>query len=248
MRKKQIVGNWKMQKSLSDVKSFFADFDGNSFNFTPWIAPQALHITTCIQLAKKVSIGAQNSATENTGAFTGENSPASIKDLGAEFVLIGHSERRSLFHEDPETLKNKILKAQENKLTVIFCIGEKLEEREQNKTFEVLESQITGSLKGLSLDPESFLLAYEPVWAIGTGKTATAQQAAEAHSFCRKTLENLIGNDAQKVKILYGGSVKPSNVESLLSLDEIDGALVGGASLEASDFQQLCECAASKNG
>ncbi|TGD45822.1 triose-phosphate isomerase [Halobacteriovorax sp. Y22] len=236
-RTKYIVGNWKMNQNTQDVIAFFDAIDSTKLRHEAWIAPQAIHIPICLQNTDDFKIGAQNCATENSGAFTGEISPASLKDIGAEFVIIGHSERRSIFKEADQTLNKKTKLALENDLFVIFCIGETLEEREAGKVEEVLATQLAQGLAGVS--SEKIIIAYEPVWAIGTGVTASPEQAQEAHAFIRQYINENLSLDGEKTSILYGGSVKPANVEDLLSCKDIDGGLVGGAALKADSYLGL---------
>ncbi len=237
-----IVGNWKMNMTLHEISNFFIEMSKMKFELKckAWVAPQALHIPILKEIAfttGSIQIGAQNCSEHDSGAYTGEISPVALADIGAEFVIIGHSERRTLYKEGNELLNKKVLNALKHNLKVIYCVGETLEEREQNKTFAVLEEQIREGLKNLPAEKASQLLvAYEPVWAIGTGKVATAEQAEEAHAFIRSKLVHA----ANDTVILYGGSVKPDNIDSLLAKENIDGALVGGASLKASDFRALC--------
>ncbi|POB14030.1 triose-phosphate isomerase [Halobacteriovorax sp. DA5] len=236
-RTKYIVGNWKMNQNTEDVIAFFDAIDSAKLRHEAWIAPQAIHIPICLQNTDDFKIGAQNCATENSGAFTGEISPASLKDIGAHFVIIGHSERRSIYNEDDATLNAKAKIALANDLTVIFCIGETLEQREAGKVEEVLAEQLS---KGLAdIDSENVIIAYEPVWAIGTGVTATPEQAQETHAYIRQYINDNLSIDGNKTSILYGGSVKPSNVEDLLSCKDIDGGLVGGAALQADSYMGL---------
>ncbi len=241
-REYHIVGNWKMNQTLQQMSDFFIDMTKIKMAITcrAWIAPQAIHISMLKEMAfttGAIQIGAQNCSEHDAGAFTGEISALSLADIGVEFVIIGHSERRTLFNEGDELLNKKVLNALKNDLKVIFCVGETLEERAANKTFEVLERQMKIGLLNIPEDKAHLLLlAYEPVWAIGTGVTATVEQAEEAHSFLRSQLIN----HKEETIILYGGSVKPDNIDSLLRKPNIDGALVGGASLKAQDFKQLC--------
>ncbi len=247
---KFVVGNWKMNQNLEDIKKFFMGVDKLKFDLKceAWIAPQSVHIPILKDLAfslGKIKIGAQNCSEHDNGAFTGEVSASTLSDMGVDFVIIGHSERRTIYKETDSTINLKIKKALEKGLTVIFCIGETLAEREANQTFSVLKKQITEGLKGIAIS-DSLLVAYEPVWAIGTGKTATPEQAEEAHAFVRAELKKLWGPDGAQIPLLYGGSVKPSNFAELLMKPNIDGGLVGGASLKAEDFSGLC-IAASQN-
>lgn len=247
MKKREIhiVGNWKMNQTLHEISDFFIEMSKMKMELKckAWIAPQALHIPILKEIAfttGSIQIGAQNCCEFDSGAFTGEISPLALADIGAEFVIIGHSERRTIYKEDNELLNKKVLAALKHNLKVIYCVGETLAEREADQTFAVLEKQMLVGLKNIPADKAHLLLiAYEPVWAIGTGKTATAEQAEEAHAFIRGKL----AVNSESTVILYGGSVKPDNIDSLLSKENIDGALVGGASLKASDFRQLCSSA-----
>ncbi len=248
-RKFHIVGNWKMNQTLKEIETFFSSIDQASvkkLNCEAWVAPQALHLSKVLELSQvsgSFQVGAQNINQKDFGAFTGENSPASLKEIGATFTLVGHSERRAIYGENDDLLNQKTLKALEYDLTVIFCVGETLEERESNSTKKVIANQLVEGLKSL-LKPQlnNVIVAYEPVWAIGTGKTATPEQAQAVHQDIRQELSQL-GFDPEKIIILYGGSVKPGNIEGLLSQNDIDGALVGGASLKPQSFLQLCQAA-----
>ena len=192
-----------------------------------------------------IKLGAQNLFWEDKGAYTGEVSPLMIRDLDCEYVIIGHSERREYFKESDEIVNKKIKAALRNKLKAIVCVGESLKEREEYKTMQVIESQIKKGLQGLSLsEAKELIIAYEPVWAIGTGRNATPAQANEVHTYIRKLVSQIFNEGiASNIKILYGGSVKPSNSAELMSEKEIDGALVGGASLEAESFAQIVRSA-----
>lgn len=244
-REIHIVGNWKMNQSLHEISNFFIDMTKMKMELKckAWIAPQAIHIPILKEIAfttGQIQIGAQNCSHADSGAFTGEISPASLADMGVEFVIIGHSERRTIFGEDNEILNQKVLAALKHNLKVIYCVGETLSEREANTTFKVIEEQLVVGLKNLPADKAHLLMiAYEPVWAIGTGKVASAEQAEEVHAFIRGKLTQ----NAEKTIILYGGSVKPDNIDSLLRKENIDGALVGGASLKSQDFKALCTSA-----
>lgn len=240
-----IVGNWKMNQSLHEISNFFIEMSKMKMELKckAWIAPQSIHIPILKEIAfttGSIQVGVQNCCEHDSGAYTGEISPAALADMGVEFVIIGHSERRTLYNENNELLNQKVLAALKHHLKVIYCVGETLIEREENRTFSILEEQIRIGLKDLPADKAHLLLiAYEPVWAIGTGKTASSEQAEEAHAFIRSQLTQL----ADKTVILYGGSVKPDNIDSLLRKPNIDGALVGGASLKAQDFRALCSSA-----
>lgn len=242
--KTYIIGNWKMNQSLDDLTGFFNTLKEISVpkgNF--WISPQLIHIPKALELTKdtQFTIGAQNSSQHDFGAFTGETSVESLKELGAHFSLVGHSERRSLYGETNITVNQKTKKLLERGLLPIVCIGESLEERESGKTLEIVLSQVKEGLTGIDLkSSDDLILAYEPVWAIGTGKTASPAQAEEVHAAIRSTLEELYGDLGNSISILYGGSVKPTNVTELLNQTNINGGLVGGASLKADSFAALC--------
>ncbi len=232
---KLIVGNWKMNQKVADILAFFAELPKN---VEGWIAPQALHIPLSMSLSSKILIGAQNCAPKLSGALTGEISAEALKDLGAHFVIIGHSERRQIYKETHEELVEKAQVALAQGLKVIFCVGETLEERESGKTMEIVKKQLQIQKVPASFD---LIIAYEPVWAIGTGKVASPEQAQEVHAFIRQELKTLFPALGDRMRILYGGSVKPDNVASLMAQNDIDGALVGGASLKAKDFLALCQ-------
>jgi triosephosphate isomerase len=188
-----------------------------------------------------IRLAAQNLFWEEKGAFTGEISPLMLKEVGCHYVILGHSERRQFFGEADEAVNRKVKAALGQDLKVIFCIGETLKEREEGKTFSVIERQVAGGLKDVgSKEMKSIVLAYEPIWAIGTGKTATPQQAEEVHRFIRERLERLFSREiAEGVRIQYGGSVTPENIKGLMSQENIDGALVGGASLKSDTFSKI---------
>ncbi|AKI98206.1 triose-phosphate isomerase [Kosmotoga pacifica] len=195
-----------------------------------------LPVVTDVLKDTEIGVGAQNIYPKESGAFTGEISVLMLKDLGVNYVIVGHSERRHIFGETDELINEKVRFVLENALTPIFCIGETLEERESGRTFEVLESQVVKGLKGVELeDILKVIVAYEPVWAIGTGKVATPEQADEAMGFVRQLIGKLYGwQIAEQIRILYGGSIKPENFDSLIKMENIDGGLVGGASLKES--------------
>ncbi|TVR74781.1 MAG: triose-phosphate isomerase [Marinilabiliales bacterium] len=244
MRKKIVAGNWKMNTSLNEGTGLAKDVASNAATGLPEgvsliIAPPFTHLMTIREiLPAGIGLSAQNCASENSGAFTGEVSAAMIASAGAEYVIIGHSERRSLFNETDEELNRKVSIALENNLKPIFCCGENLEERDKNIHKDVVKKQIVSGLKGISRDDFSdIIIAYEPVWAIGTGKTATPEQAQEMHLFIRNLLRELYDESAaDQAVILYGGSCKPSNAKEIFSKEDVDGGLIGGASLKAEDF------------
>jgi triosephosphate isomerase (TIM) len=247
-----IVGNWKMNQNLEDIKKFFIELDKQKDNLQAchaWIAPQSIHLPILKDLAftlGQVKIGAQNCCEEEKGAYTGETSPSSLKDLGAHFVILGHSERRSIYKESNQLINKKVLKASNLLNQIILCVGETLDERENDKTNDVIKNQVVSCLQDYPADSlDKIIIAYEPVWAIGTGKTATPEQANEVHLFIKSVLNDIYPENKLDIPILYGGSVKPTNVHELLSQNSIDGALVGGASLNPSDYISLCTGAIS---
>ncbi|MFH1753444.1 MAG: triose-phosphate isomerase [Candidatus Omnitrophota bacterium] len=241
-----IAGNWKMNKTIGEaielangLKRELYEVSGLDIVIcTPFTA---LSEVAEVTINSNIALGGQNLFWEAKGAYTGEVSADMLKDAGCEYVIIGHSERRKYFGETNETVNKKISAALKAGLLPIVCVGEVLEEREAGKTFDVVRDHVENSLKDLSKDDmQKITLAYEPVWAIGTGKTATPEQAEEVHGFIRGLLEKLWGKDtAEAVRIQYGGSVTPENVEGLMSKENIDGALVGGASLKIESFSEM---------
>jgi len=251
MREIHIVGNWKMNQTLESIQSFMIEMTKMKMELRchAWVAPQFIHFPIVKELAfttGAIKVGVHNCASQEEGAFTGEVSCRALQDMGADFVIIGHSERRQIFGESHSELQAKVKQALKHGLKIIFCVGETLLEREANKTFEVVEAQLFHGLfnsQATQFTSEEFaniMIAYEPVWAIGTGKTATAEQAEEVHAFIRANIQMAHGYNAESTIILYGGSVKPENVHEILHRPNIDGALVGGASLKPQDFKQLC--------
>jgi triosephosphate isomerase len=237
-----IAANWKMNKTLAETREFLRSFvpavkevaDVDIIVAPPFtsLAAAADEIgDTNIQLA------AQDIFWEEKGAYTGEISPLMLLDAGCKHVIIGHSERRQYFSEEDFIVNRKIKAAKKAGLGVIFCVGESLEEREAGKTFDVIKREVEIGLA--EIDPENLVVAYEPIWAIGTGKTATNEQAQEVHAYIRKILGNLYGNKAENIRILYGGSVTPDNVDSLMACKDVNGALVGGASLKPESFAKI---------
>ena len=246
MRKPLIAGNWKMYKTSDQAVKLSAGLKGSLKDFTAAdvvLCPPFTVLNTVYNVINDtdIQLGAQDLFWEKEGAFTGEISPIMLKDCGCEFVIIGHSERRKYFHETDETINKKIKASLEVGLKPIVCVGETLEEREADKTIEVIKTQLTGCFAGLNIeDMLNVTIAYEPVWAIGTGKNATAAQAEEVHKFIRTWIvEKFSQGVANTVRILYGGSVKPANTKELMSQEDVDGALVGGASLEVSSFTDI---------
>lgn len=242
MRMPFIAGNWKMYKSGEEVKAFAKEFKEIYVKSDVRVAVCApyIHLPYLVEAFKGtgIMVGAQNMFYEDEGAFTGEVSGKMLKDLGVDVCIIGHSERRQYFSETDESVNKKLHSAYENQLIPILCVGEVLEERDSGKEFIVVESQVKGALEGLSSEQVSKLvIAYEPVWAIGTGRTAGPDQADEMCGYIRKVLEELYDEAvADEVTIQYGGSVKPENATELMNMYEIDGALVGGASLKPESF------------
>ena len=249
MRKKIVAGNWKMNMSLQEGIDLANEVNESLLNDAA--ACEVVICTPFIHLASVsgiidynvLKLGAENCADKAKGAYTGEVSAEMVKSTGAEYVILGHSERRAYYAETPEILKEKVKLALANGLKVIFCIGEVLEEREAGKQNAVVEAQLSGSLFDLTAEEfANIVLAYEPVWAIGTGKTATADQAEEMHAFIRKTIAAKFGNEtAEATTILYGGSCKPSNAKELFAKPDVDGGLIGGASLKAEDFKGIVD-------
>ena len=246
-RRPLIAANWKMYKTVGEARGYLQEFLPNVAGINDRdivIAPPFTALSeACSQTSAypNVKIAAQNMYFEDEGAYTGEISPKMIKDIGAHYVILGHSERRHIFHEDDDLIGKKVKAAQKNGLTPILCIGETLEQREANHTEDVLARQLDGGLRFLDKDKATQLvIAYEPVWAIGTGKTATPELAQEAHTTIRDWLaKKFTSTIAENLRILYGGSVKPANVAGLMAQPDIDGALVGGASLEAESFEKI---------
>ena len=246
MRKIIIAGNWKMYKTLKDGQELVVSLRRELFqieNVEIVVCPPYTLIAYLADALEtsNIAVGAQDVYWQEEGAFTGEVSPVMLKDAGCLYVIIGHSERRQYFGETNETVNRKIKAVLKIGLTPIVCVGEVLKEREEGKTFKVLEDQIQNGLLGLDAEEaQKIIIAYEPVWAIGTGKTATAAQAQEAHKYIRELFKKMFGQEvADGIRIQYGGSVKPENAAELISQPDVDGALVGGASLKADSFVQI---------
>lgn len=250
MRKPIIAGNWKMYKSFDEAVSFVdsvLDKIPSSEKVDAVICAPALYLPTLVQVASEsdLAIGAQNMHYENEGAFTGEISPSQLASIKADYVILGHSERREYFNETDEAINKKVKAALAHNIVPIICCGETLEEREAGTTEKIVAAQITAALEGFTAqEVEHMVIAYEPIWAIGTGKTATADDANQVCGAIRSVVENLYNAEtAQAIRIQYGGSVKPENIVELLSKEHIDGALVGGASLQAESYLKLLEAA-----
>jgi triosephosphate isomerase len=246
MRNKFIAGNWKMNyttKQTRDLLASLLDATSSVSKATMMVAPPftSLNVAATLLQGKRIEIGAQNCFWEDQGAFTGEISAAMLKDIGCDYVILGHSERRQYFNETDEHVNRKINAALRHDLLPIVCVGETLEQREAGATLQIVEQQVRQSLKGfMSNQAEKFTIAYEPVWAIGTGRAATPHDAVEVHAMIRSTLANLFdSNTAQAIRIQYGGSVNAENIENFIREEEIDGALVGGASLKADSFAKI---------
>lgn len=250
MRTIFIAGNWKMNLDRAEgvaLAGGVAQQIGSAADVEVAVCPPFPYLQAVLAAVEgsAVGVGAQNMHQEASGAFTGEVAGPMLKDIGCKYVILGHSERRQYFHETDEVVNGKLQAALSIGLTPIVCVGESLEQREAGQTGDVIQTQFRGSFAGIS--PEEMLrtvIAYEPVWAIGTGKTATPEQAEEVHSDLRGLMENVYNSEvAQKVRIQYGGSVKPGNAGELLSQPNIDGALVGGASLKVDDFLAIVNAA-----
>ncbi|WP_202079152.1 triose-phosphate isomerase [Caldalkalibacillus salinus] len=248
MRKPIIAGNWKMHKTVEEGKHFINEIDGlvpNEADIDTVICAPFVHLPVLVDLVKEkpVAIGAQNMHFEEQGAFTGEVSPTMLKDLGVDYVILGHSERRQYFNDTDQTVNKKTKAAHQYGLVPIVCVGENLDQREGNQTKDVVKEQVTLAFDGLSAEQASqTVIAYEPVWAIGTGKSSSAEDANEVITYIRSVVSDQFGSEvADKVRIQYGGSVKPENIKEYMGQSDIDGALVGGASLKGDSFLQLLE-------
>ena len=246
MRKPIIAGNWKLNKTIHEAQQLASQLVENLCNVEDReivIAPVFTALSTVAEAIKAspIQLAAQNCYPATSGAFTGEVSPTFLQDAGCRYVIIGHSERRQLLQETDLLINQKLHSAIDIGLKPILCIGETLQEREEGEMLKVLGQQIKGGLAGLTSEQmATVVIAYEPIWAIGTGKTATSEQAQEAHAFIRGLLQELFNSTtAEQTRILYGGSVKPDNVDNLMAQKDIDGALVGGASLKAEDFIRI---------
>jgi len=249
MRKLLIAGNWKMYLTFEEaltLASSIAEYSRGIDSVDVAIFPSAVYLNSISDNLKQsnIYVGVQNLHPEEEGAFTGEISAKMVLTSGGNMVILGHSERRHIFGESNEFICAKVKRALYSGLTPVLCIGEKLGQRDAGQTEDVLDSQLSGSLEGAALTaPNDLILAYEPVWAIGTGRNATPEQAQEAQAFVRDWLSTRCGDMAEKMRILYGGSVKPNNAVSLLSQPDVDGALVGGASLKKESFCEIIKVA-----
>jgi len=250
MKKNMIAGNWKMnmlrheaRELTENIISGVADVE---HDLDILLAPPftALDIVGGLIEGTRLKLSSQNVFWEDRGAFTGEISPAMLLDAGCEWAIIGHSERRGILGETDAIVKKKLNASLADSLKVIVCVGETLEEREQEKTIKIVQSQVKSALTDLELnDYSEFVLAYEPVWAIGTGKNATPEQAEQVHSAIREITGSIFGQESELIRIIYGGSVKPDNIKELLEMENIDGALIGGAGLNADSFVKIVKIA-----
>ena len=251
MRKKIIAGNWKMNKTRDEALQFVYAVSEKLPHIdevdSVVCAPFPLLRTLCKRQGDNLRVGAQNMHYADSGAYTGEISADMLTTLGVTYVIIGHSERRAMFNETDETVNLKVKKAFEKGLIPILCVGETLEQREKGQEKQVVKAQLEKNLEGLNKnDIEHLVIAYEPIWAIGTGRTASAAQAEEMCAYVREVVKDLYGTAADKMRVQYGGSVKVDNIKEILSMPNIDGALVGGASLKADDFVKLVEAGVGK--
>ena len=246
IRRPLIAGNWKMYKTCSEavatadrLKHLVKDVSKVDMMIAPSFT--SLSLVSEILSGSNIHLGAQNLSWHAEGAYTGEISAGMVKSTGCDHVILGHSERRQYFQETDESVNKRIVAAIKEGLVPVFCVGETENEREKNITFSVLDKQVTTGLQNIALeDLATLVIAYEPVWAIGTGKTASTEQAQEVHQFLRSLLEKSYGSDfAESIRILYGGSVKPANIAELMSMPDVDGGLVGGASLDAETFSKI---------
>jgi triosephosphate isomerase len=245
MRKPFIAGNWKMNKTISEAKelvSSLKELVKDVKDVEVGVCPPDIDLPDVVEIAKdsNIKVGGQNMHWEENGAYTGDVSPVMLKELGVEYIIIGHSERREYYNETDEQVNKKVQSAYEHGLKPIICVGESLEERKAKETREVVEEQVRKALKGLNQKQVSqAVVAYEPLWAIGTGESASAKQANQVISYIRDVIETDYLEAAEDVRIQYGGSVKPHNIEEFMSESDIDGALVGGASLSANSFAEI---------
>lgn len=242
-RPKVIIGNWKMHKVIAEARSFISGLALSHYSCQVGIAVPFTMIPAAAEAARGTSImiGAQNVSEHEEGAFTGEVSCRMVKDAGATFVIVGHSERRHLFHEDDDLVNKKVKRVTASGLKPVMCIGETQQQRHDGKEEEVLHRQLIKGLNGLTAsEVEHLILAYEPVWAIGTGQTPSLESVEAAHAYCRKVVASQWGKDtAEHIVIQYGGSVKPDNAQAILALNDVDGLLIGGASLSMESFGKI---------
>lgn len=248
MRNKIVAGNWKMHKNAAETRQLLNELIDNLPNDVEAqiiVAPTFVNLNLAVNVLENsnIAVAAQNMHQSEAGAFTGEISASMLTNIGVKTVILGHSERRAYFHETDALLAEKVNTALKHDMTVIFCFGEELKDRQDNQHFNVVENQLRDGLFHVENSAwEKIILAYEPVWAIGTGETATPEQAQEMHEFIRETIRKHYGSDiAEDVSILYGGSVKPENAKEIFSKPDVDGGLIGGAALKADDFSKIVE-------
>jgi len=256
MRKVFAAGNWKMNNGIAAAEEFMKGFgallenDDKVFRAVGTKQLQIAIFAPFLSLQKSIEckpdplfiVGAENVNDKESGAYTGEVSASMLQEIGVKYVLIGHSERRHIFGENNDFLNKKLLTAVASDMVPVYCVGETLEERESGNTFDVVKAQLVEGMKDLTVDADKFIIAYEPVWAIGTGKTATPEDAEEVCKFVRDTIKELYGAEfAERVLVLYGGSVKPDNTAAIMAQADIDGVLVGGASLKYGSFFEICK-------
>ncbi|MCI5642715.1 MAG: triose-phosphate isomerase [Peptoniphilus sp.] len=243
MRRKYICGNWKMNKTSSEALAFANKINDFRFeNVDILIAPSFVSLESFTKSVKdKIEVAAQNVSEFEDGAFTGEVSANMLKDIGVKNVIIGHSERREKFSESDEIVNAKIKRALSHNLSVILCLGESLEIKEENKELDFVKNELLNSLSGVE-NLKNITIAYEPIWAIGTGKTCSSEDAENMCREIREIINKNYGEISKKIRILYGGSVKPSNAKEILAKENIDGVLVGGASLDVKDFIEIIKC------
>lgn len=246
MRKKIVAGNWKMNKNAEETEDLLNDLIDklpNDKEVEIIVAPTFVNLSSAVEHLEftNIQVAAQNMHQAENGAFTGEISADMLKSIGVNTVILGHSERRAIFHETDAIISFKVDTALKHEMRIIFCFGEELKDRKNNQHFNVVENQLRDGLFQIDkADWENIVLAYEPVWAIGTGETASPEQAQEMHEFIRETVRKTFGNDiAEDVSILYGGSVKPDNAKEIFSKPDVDGGLIGGAALKAADFTAI---------
>jgi len=245
MRDQIVAGNWKMNNDQHETQTLLTELKNHNKpeNVRVMVAPAFTQLSQSVSLLADdaITVAAQNMNAAASGAYTGEVSSSMLKGVGVKTVILGHSERRSLYHENNASLADKVNSALEAEMEIIFCFGEQLEERKSNRHFDVVKAQLSEALFSLPTSAWSqIVLAYEPVWAIGTGETASPEQAQEMHAFIRKLIQDQYNETlAQEVAILYGGSVKPGNAQEIFSMEDVDGGLIGGASLNANDFMAI---------
>ena len=243
MRKPILAGNWKMNKTRDAAIHFILEVEPKlpKDNVDVIVCAPAILLRDLVKRSEVIKVGAQNMNEHDSGAYTGEISPVMLKDTKVEYVILGHSERRAYYNETDETVNAKIKKALEFELKPIICVGETLEQRESGKTCDVLSNQIKKAFDGVTIEnPENVIIAYEPIWAIGTGKSATSKEAQDSCKYIRELLTNIFGeNISSKIRILYGGSINVKNFKDIISQEDIDGGLVGGSSLKEDDFVEL---------